>query len=82
MPATIKNLARPLAVLDRPSLASRVAAALRRHRERRRQREELARMSDLELRDLGLAPADRIWIARASFWKSHPFAEDAGARRR
>jgi len=30
-------------------------------------------MTDRELREMGLAPADRGWIARGAFWKHYPF---------
>jgi uncharacterized protein YjiS (DUF1127 family) len=56
--------------------AQRVAALLRLWIERRRQREELLRLSELDLRDIGLTPADRSWIARDPFWRSHPFVDN------
>lgn len=51
--------------------------------QRRREREELASMTELELKDLGLVPADRRSLLDAPFWKCYPFAGDdeAGATR-
>jgi uncharacterized protein YjiS (DUF1127 family) len=58
-----------------------VAAIFHLWRQRRREREELARMSEIELKDLSLTPADQRALLRAPFWKCHPFAdEDERAR--
>lgn len=62
-----------------PTALKRVTTIFRQHRQRRRQREELARMTHRELRDIGLAPADRSWIARSAFWRRYPFARETGA---
>ncbi len=77
MLSTIKRVLPDIASAGAPTYPDRIAAIFRRHRQRRRQREELARMTDHALRDLGLAPADRRWIARSAFWKCYPFADGA-----
>ena len=48
-------------------------------RRRRRERAELVAMSDDALRELGHSPADREWLARAPFWRSHPFVAEESA---
>ena len=63
----------------------RVAAALyRQSRQRRREREELAAMTEFELKDLSLVPADLRSFVRAPYWRCHPIAvedEDGSPRR-
>jgi len=52
-----------------------LAATLRLWRQRRREREELARMTEMELKDLSLTPNDQRALLQARFWKCYPFAE-------
>jgi len=60
---------------------TRAAAAMfRRWRQRRTEREELERMTELELKDLSLTPADRRVLLRAPFWKYYPFTDSDEAK--
>lgn len=76
MLATVRRVIPDIARAGAPTYLARIVAIFRRHLRRLRQRDELARMSDRELSDLGLAAADRRWIARSAFWKRYPFADE------
>ena len=52
------------------------AAMFRLWRQRRTEREELACMTELELKDLSLTPADQRALLRMPFWKYYPFAAE------
>jgi uncharacterized protein YjiS (DUF1127 family) len=65
----------PAFSLDVARYIRAAAAMVRRWRQRRTEREELARMTELELRDLSLTPADLRALLRAPFWKCHPFTD-------
>ena len=81
MRARTASLVRPLAAFDATTFARHAGAIFRAWRRRRRERAELARMTDRELREIGLAPSDRKWVARGAFWKNHPFAAARPRRR-
>jgi uncharacterized protein YjiS (DUF1127 family) len=55
-------------------MLEKFSALLHRAAERRRQCRELSRLSDRDLRELGLSPTDRRWIVGRKFWRKHPFA--------
>jgi len=57
------------------------AMMLRLWRQRRREAAEIAAMTERDLKDLGLVPADRRALLQACFWKCHPFAAEPGKRR-
>ena len=66
----------PVVKIDATQYRHAIAAMLRRWLQRRRERDELARMTELELKDLGLVPADRHSLLRARFWQCYPFADE------
>jgi uncharacterized protein YjiS (DUF1127 family) len=68
--------------IDPAKYCAAVLSILRLWRQRRRERDELARMTELELKDLGLVPADRRSLLNAPFWKCYPFSGDAGSARK
>jgi uncharacterized protein YjiS (DUF1127 family) len=51
-------------------------ALFRQWLQRRREREELAAMTELELKDIGLVRADLRSLLSAPYWKRHPFADE------
>ena len=56
-------------VLPRPSLGHRLAATLRRWRERSAARRYLAAMDARSLRDAGISPAAAAYESGKSFWQ-------------
>lgn len=54
-------------------MRQKLFALLHRAIELRRQRRELSRLSDRDLRELGLSPTDRRWIVGKKFWRNYPF---------
>ena len=56
-------------VLPRPSLGRRLAATLRRWRERSAARRYLAAMDARSLRDAGISPAAAAYESGKSFWQ-------------
>lgn len=68
----------PTVKIDTMKYYGAAAAVLHSWRQRRREREELARMTERDLKDIGLTPADQRWISRQPFWKYYPFAEERG----
>jgi uncharacterized protein YjiS (DUF1127 family) len=53
-----------------PFLISRLTGVLRTWRRRVREREELAGMSQAELRDIGISSVDRLWEIGKPFWRN------------
>jgi uncharacterized protein YjiS (DUF1127 family) len=57
-----------IATIDAAKYYRNAAAMLRLWRQRRRECAEIAAMSELDLKDLGLVPADRRALLQAPFW--------------
>jgi uncharacterized protein YjiS (DUF1127 family) len=74
----------PAIKIDAAKYWRAIAAQVRLLLQRRRERDELARMTVFELKDLGLTPSDQRSLLRAPFWKCYPFADEdeAGSARR
>ena len=51
------------------SLVARVARIVAEWRRRVRDREQLARLSERELRDIGMTPGDAAWECAKPFWR-------------
>jgi len=62
----------PFAAPHEPGLISRVTATLRLWHRRSRERRELARLSERELRDMRASSSDIWWEIRQPFWRSMP----------
>ncbi|HUN51237.1 MAG TPA: DUF1127 domain-containing protein [Candidatus Sulfotelmatobacter sp.] len=58
-----------LSVLPHPDFLTRVSSLVSVWHRRSRQRSELARLNDLELRDLALTPMQAAYEARKPFWR-------------
>jgi uncharacterized protein YjiS (DUF1127 family) len=65
-------LPQALAAPQEAGLLSRVAATLRLWQRRSRERQELARLSERELRDLRASSSEIWWEIRQPFWRSMP----------
>ena len=66
----------PVFSIDVTRYIRAAASMFRLWRRRRIEREELARMTEFELKDLSLTPADQRALLRAPFWNYHPFVAD------
>jgi len=62
----------PFAAPQEPGLFSRAAATLRLWHRRSRERQELARLSERELRDMRVSSSEIYWEIRQPFWRSMP----------
>jgi len=71
-----------IVTIDAAKYYHSMVATLRLWRQRRRECAEIAAMSELDLKDLGLVPADRRALLQAPFWKCHPFAAEPRGKRR
>jgi uncharacterized protein YjiS (DUF1127 family) len=67
-----------IVALDAAQYYRNATTMLRLWRQRRRECAEIAAMSELDLKDLGLVPADRRALLQAPFWTCHPFAAEPG----
>ena len=57
---------------DRPArrpITEAIVATLRLWARRRRERDELARLTALDLQDIGITRAEADWMARKPFWR-------------
>lgn len=78
-----KTASRPWSVvtIDPAKLYRSAVTMLRLWRQRRREVAEIAAMSERDLKDLGLVPADRRALLDAPFWRCHPFAAEPDRKR-
>lgn len=79
-----KTASRPWPVIriDAAKYCHFAVTMLRLWLQRRRECAEIAAMTELELKDLGLVPADRRALLDAPFWKCYPFSAEPGTPRK
>lgn len=62
-------LCESLTISQEPDTLSRLVRTLSLWRRRARERAQLLRLGDRELRDIGLTPADAAFLASKPFWR-------------